>query len=46
VVIRLEGTHVEEGRNLLDQSPLDLIVATDLRDAAEKVMEVLKRGSS
>lgn len=46
VVIRLEGTHVEEGRNLLDQSPLDLIVAMDLRDAAEKVVEVLKKGSS
>ena len=46
VVIRLEGTNVEEGRSLLDQSPLDLVVAVDLKDAAEKVMEVLKRPSS
>ena len=46
VVIRLEGTNVEEGRSLLDRCPLDLVVAVDLKDAAEKVMEVLKRPSS
>jgi len=43
VIVRLEGTNVEEGRRLLDESPLDLIVATDLKDAAGKVVEVLKR---
>jgi len=46
VIIRLEGTNVEEGRRLLDQSGLDLIVATDLKDTGERVMEVLKRTSS
>ena len=46
VIIRLEGTNVEEGRSLLDQCPLDLVVAVNLKDAAEKVMEVLKRPSS
>lgn len=46
VIIRLEGTNVEEGRRFLDQSPLDLVVTVDLKDAAEKVMEVLKRPSS
>jgi succinyl-CoA synthetase beta subunit len=46
VIIRLEGTNVEEGRRFLDQSPLDLVVAVDLKDAAEKVMEVLKRISA
>jgi succinyl-CoA synthetase beta subunit len=46
VIIRLEGTSVEEGRRFLDQSPLDLVVAVDLKDAAEKVMEVLKRMSA
>jgi len=46
VIVRLEGTNVEEGRRLLDQSSLDLIVATDLKDTAGKVMEVLKRTSS
>ena len=46
VIIRLEGTNVEEGRRFLDQSPLDLVVAVDLKDAAEKVIEVLKRISA
>ncbi len=46
VIVRLEGTNVEEGRRLLDQSDLDLIVATDLKDTGERVMEVLKRTSS
>jgi succinyl-CoA synthetase beta subunit len=46
VIVRLEGTNVEEARRLLDQSQLDLIVAMDLKDAAGKVVEVLKRVSS
>ncbi len=46
VVVRLEGTNVEEGRRLLDESRLDLVAATDLKDAAGKVVEVLKRASS
>ncbi len=43
VIIRLEGTNVEEGRRLLDESGLDLMVATDLKDTAGKVVEALKR---
>jgi succinyl-CoA synthetase beta subunit len=43
VIIRLEGTNVEEARRLLDESDLDLIVATDLRDAVRRVREVLER---
>ncbi len=46
VIVRLEGTNVEEGRRLLDGSDLHLIVATDLKDTGERVMEVLKRTSS
>jgi succinyl-CoA synthetase beta subunit len=46
VIVRLEGTNVEEGRRLLDESRLDLIAATDLKDAAGKVVEVLKRVSA
>ncbi len=41
VIIRLEGTNVEEGRRLLDHSHLNLIVAMDLKDAAGKVVKVL-----
>lgn len=41
VVIRMEGTNVEEGRRILDESGLNLITATDLKDAARKVAEVV-----
>jgi succinyl-CoA synthetase beta subunit len=37
VVIRMEGTNVEEGRKILADSDLRLITALDLKDAAEKV---------
>lgn len=38
VVVRLEGTNVEQGRQLLDQSGLSIIAANDLNDAAKKVV--------
>ncbi len=38
LVVRLEGTRVEEGRQLLAQSKLKIIAATDLTDAAQKVV--------
>jgi len=38
VVVRLEGTNVEEGRRILAESGLDLQVASSLQDAAEKVV--------
>ncbi len=37
VVVRMEGTNVEEGRKILADSGLDLVNAVDLADAAEKV---------
>jgi succinyl-CoA synthetase beta subunit len=37
VVVRMEGTNVEEGRKILNDSGLDLITAVDMKDAAEKV---------
>ncbi len=42
VVVRMEGTNVEEGRRILNESGLTLITATDLADAAEKVAEIVK----
>ena len=42
VVIRMEGTNIEEGRRILAESGLDLITATDLKDAATKVAEIAK----
>ncbi|UCF92453.1 MAG: ADP-forming succinate--CoA ligase subunit beta [Desulfobacterales bacterium] len=37
VVVRMEGTNIEEGRRILAESGLNLITATDLKDAARKV---------
>lgn len=43
LVVRLEGTNVEEGRRLLEQSGLPIIAATDLDDAAKKAVAALKK---
>jgi succinyl-CoA synthetase beta subunit len=40
VVIRLQGTNVEKGREILAASGLNLITAEDLNDAAEKITEI------
>jgi succinyl-CoA synthetase beta subunit len=37
VIVRLDGTNVEEGRTILAQSDLDFVVADSMADAAEKV---------
>jgi succinyl-CoA synthetase beta subunit len=41
VVVRMEGTNVEEGRRILRESGLKLINASDLADAAKKVAEIV-----
>jgi succinyl-CoA synthetase beta subunit len=41
VVVRMEGTNVDEGRQILADSGLNLITATDLKDAADKVAELV-----
>ncbi|MBT8067846.1 MAG: ADP-forming succinate--CoA ligase subunit beta [Gammaproteobacteria bacterium] len=38
VVVRLEGTNVDKGRELLANSGLDIIAADDLTDAAKKAV--------
>ncbi|MBA1146227.1 ADP-forming succinate--CoA ligase subunit beta [Ectothiorhodospiraceae bacterium WFHF3C12] len=38
VVVRLEGTNVEKGKELLEKSGLELTAADDLTDAAKKVV--------
>ncbi len=42
VVIRMEGTNVEQGRRILADSGLNLITAVDLKDAAHKIAEIVK----
>lgn len=39
VVVRLEGTNVEEGRKILHEADYDFIVAEQMSDAAEKVVQ-------
>ncbi len=39
IVLRLEGTNVEQGREILQASGLNFIVAQTMKDAAEKVVE-------
>jgi succinyl-CoA synthetase beta subunit len=40
-VVRMEGTNIEEGRRILAESGLKLTTATDLKDAAAKVAEIV-----
>jgi len=42
LVVRLEGTNVEKGKQLLKESGLTLIAADDLADAAKKVVAAAK----
>ncbi len=42
LVVRLEGTNVEKGKQLLEESRLTLIAADDLGDAAKKVVAAAK----
>ncbi len=42
VVVRLEGTNVEEGRKILNESGLNFTVGFGMKDAAEKVAEALR----
>ena len=42
VVLRMEGTNVEEGRRILAESGLSLISAEDLKDAARKVAQIVR----
>jgi succinyl-CoA synthetase beta subunit len=39
IVLRLEGTNVEEGRKILADSGLNFQVGATMKDAAEKVVE-------
>lgn len=46
MVIRLEGTNVEEGRRILAESGLNFTVAHDMEEAARKVVELAGRQRS
>jgi len=42
LVVRLEGTRVDEGKAILSESGLNLIAANDLDDAAQKIVKAVK----
>ncbi|MBI4639306.1 MAG: ADP-forming succinate--CoA ligase subunit beta [Candidatus Tectomicrobia bacterium] len=41
IVVRMEGTNIEAGRKILEESGLNFTVATGMRDAAEKVVAAI-----
>jgi succinyl-CoA synthetase beta subunit len=45
VVVRLEGTNVEQGQKILKESGLNFTVASGMKDAAEKVVALAKEFS-
>jgi succinyl-CoA synthetase beta subunit len=42
VVVRMEGTNIKEGRKILSESKLNFILAADLKDAAQKIAEIVR----
>ena len=41
LVVRLEGTEVDQGRKIIAESDVDIITAEDLTDAAKKVVAAI-----
>jgi succinyl-CoA synthetase beta subunit len=42
LVVRLEGTNVQQGKALLEGSGLPITTGSSLRDAAQKIVELAK----
>ena len=42
LVVRLAGTNFKEGKEILDKSNLKIVSASDLNDAAKKIVEAIK----
>jgi succinyl-CoA synthetase beta subunit len=42
LVVRLEGTKVQEGKDIINKSGLNVIAADDLDDAAQKIVKAVK----
>ena len=45
LVVRLEGTNVQEGKDILENSGLPIVSADDLGDAAKKIVAEVKRAA-
>ncbi|MBU6383879.1 MAG: ADP-forming succinate--CoA ligase subunit beta [Verrucomicrobia bacterium] len=46
IVVRMEGTNVEEGKRLFKESHLKITTAKDLKEAAELAVQAVKHGHS
>ena len=42
LVVRLEGTNVEKGKEIINNSGLDVIAADDLKDGAQKIVKAVR----
>jgi len=42
LVVRLEGTNVEKGKEIINNSDVDVIAADDLKDGAQKIVKAVK----
>ena len=42
LVVRLEGTNVEKGKEIIANSGLNVIAADDLSDGAQKIVKAVK----
>ena len=42
LVVRLAGTNFKEGREILDKSNINILSASDLNDAAKKIVNAIK----
>ncbi|MDB2407143.1 ADP-forming succinate--CoA ligase subunit beta [Jannaschia sp.] len=42
LVVRLEGTNVEQGKKIINESGLDVIAAENLKDGAQKIVKAVK----
>jgi len=45
LVVRLEGTNVEQGKKIISESKLNVTSAIDLDDAAQKIVAAVNRGA-
>ena len=45
LVVRLEGTNVEEGKKIIRESGLNVLAADDLDDAAQKIVKAVKEAA-
>jgi succinyl-CoA synthetase beta subunit len=44
LVVRLEGTNVEQGKQIINKSGLNVVPADNLDDAAQKIVNAVKGG--